>query len=120
MEASESCYNTIRDAVWFEIDRVGAEPGELKGAIEIVFSALAQYDAPPDYPVNKVCDAIDGLPEGSDTLSRISAGYSAGVSLLDGDGPCNNVFANNPPKNFGWTWQKYDSDSILNGFEDMY
>ncbi|PIA43524.1 hypothetical protein AQUCO_01900129v1 [Aquilegia coerulea] len=123
-EASESCYNTIRES-WSEIDKVGAEPGglnllsqkfntckplsstkELKDYIGLLYVIVAQYDAPPDYPVTKICDAIDGLPEGADILSRISAGFSTGLNVTMGGNTRCNIFVDyKPSKESGWQWQ---------------
>ncbi|RVX20131.1 Lysosomal Pro-X carboxypeptidase [Vitis vinifera] len=83
-EASEICYNTIRES-WSEIDKVASEPNglpilskkfrtctelstsdELKDYLDETYSVAAQYNHPPRYPVTVVCGGIDGAPEGSD------------------------------------------------------
>ncbi|CBI17111.3 unnamed protein product, partial [Vitis vinifera] len=83
-EASEICYNTIRES-WSEIDKVASEPDglsilskkfrtctelstsdELKDYLDETYSVAAQYNHPPRYPVTVVCGGIDGAPEGSD------------------------------------------------------
>ncbi|KAF5185362.1 Lysosomal pro-x carboxypeptidase [Thalictrum thalictroides] len=62
-----------------------------------------QYDAPPpDYPVTKICDAIDGLPEGADILSRISA---AALNITFRETGCKNVVDLKPSKMSRWQWQ---------------
>ncbi|KAF6146772.1 hypothetical protein GIB67_007486, partial [Kingdonia uniflora] len=118
-EASESCYTTIRQS-WSEIDKIAALPNglitlskkfktceplssseELKGTLEIMFVAAAQYDHPPNYPVNKYCDAIDGLPNGSDVLSRIYAAFDAGFP----SGPCHHMYDFGQPNTSAWEWQ---------------
>ncbi|KAG9456822.1 hypothetical protein H6P81_001330 [Aristolochia fimbriata] len=94
-EASESCYSTVRES-WFEIDRIASQSDglaaltqkfkscnplnrstELKDYLESLYCVSAQYDAPPDYPVNELCKAIDGAPQGSGVLDRILAGVVA-------------------------------------------
>ncbi|RVX19934.1 Lysosomal Pro-X carboxypeptidase [Vitis vinifera] len=96
-ETSESCYSTIRDS-WSEIDKVAAEPNglanlsqifmtceplnssqELKYYLALCYVVSAQNDNPPAYPVKKVCDAIDGAPEGTDIIGRVAAGLNASV-----------------------------------------
>ncbi|KAF8403175.1 hypothetical protein HHK36_011272 [Tetracentron sinense] len=128
-EASESCYDTIRQS-WFEIDRVAAEPNgltvlsqifstckplnssqELKDYLGLVYAASAQYDNPPDYPVNMLCNAIDGAPEGTDILGRISVGLN---SSIFGHQPCNYIFDLKPSNKSGWIWQ--DIKSVLDNF----
>ncbi|KAF5195121.1 Lysosomal pro-x carboxypeptidase [Thalictrum thalictroides] len=122
-EASESCYNTIRES-WSEIDKVGADPGglnllsqrfntckpldstkELKDNLGLLYVIVAQYDAPPDYPVTKICDAIDELPEGADILSRISAGFAAALNITFRETGCKNVVDLKPSKMSRWQWQ---------------
>ncbi|KAG8639633.1 lysosomal Pro-X carboxypeptidase [Manihot esculenta] len=94
-EASESCYQTIRKS-WGEIDKVASQPNglsilsqrfntcyplkdpsDLKQFLISIYADAAQYDAPPDYPVNMICDAIDEGPFGKDILSKIFAGVVA-------------------------------------------
>ncbi|KAL5704267.1 lysosomal Pro-Xaa carboxypeptidase [Ranunculus cassubicifolius] len=120
---SESCYNTIRES-WSEMDRVAAKPGglnllsqkfstckavnssdQLKNSIATNYVASAQYNAPPYYPVKKICDAIDGLPEGSDVISRIFAGYKVGYGRLYSNTPCNETNYLAPTSELGWSWQ---------------
>ncbi|KAF6147469.1 hypothetical protein GIB67_021295 [Kingdonia uniflora] len=118
-EANESCYMTIRQS-WSEIDKIAALPNglitlskkfktceplssseELKGTLEIMFVIAAQYDHPPNYPVNKYCDAIDGLPNGSDVLSRIYAAFDAGFP----SGSCHQMYKLGQPNTSAWEWQ---------------
>ncbi|XP_058112653.1 uncharacterized protein LOC131255796 [Magnolia sinica] len=94
-ETSESCYSTIRQS-WFEIDTIASQSNgltllsqkfhtcsplndtqELKDYIGILFVAAAQYNYPPKYPVNVICNAIDGAPQGTDILGRIFAAVVA-------------------------------------------
>ncbi|GMP88729.1 hypothetical protein CsSME_00040607 [Camellia sinensis var. sinensis] len=94
-EASESCYETIKQS-WSVIDEVASQPNglstlsqrfntcyplsdsfELKDYLDGLYSRAAQYDRPPRYPVTVVCGGIDGAPNGTDILSRIFAGVVA-------------------------------------------
>ncbi|KAF2321723.1 hypothetical protein GH714_001860 [Hevea brasiliensis] len=120
---SESCYNTIKKS-WSEIDRVGAETNglltlgnifnscmplnssqELKDYLALIYKVSAQFDNPPDYYVENLCKAIDGAPQGTDTLGRLAAGLNA--STIVGEGSCLHVYE--PPVIFrqsAWSWQK--------------
>ncbi|XP_077233617.1 uncharacterized protein LOC143875922 [Tasmannia lanceolata] len=94
-ESSESCYNTIRQS-WFEIDKMAIlsngltvlsqifktcspleSSQELKDFLDGLYSGAAQYDFPPQYPVDMICNGIDGAPPGTTILSRIFAGIVA-------------------------------------------
>ncbi|KAL5704268.1 lysosomal Pro-Xaa carboxypeptidase [Ranunculus cassubicifolius] len=126
-EISESCYNTIRES-WSEIDRVAATPNglnmlsqkfntcevvnssnQLKDSIATNYITSAQFNEPPYYPVKQICAAIDGLPEGSDVISRISAGYKVGFGRLFNNTPCNEISylapTIAPTRELGWFWQ---------------
>ncbi|KAA8550277.1 hypothetical protein F0562_001961 [Nyssa sinensis] len=117
-DTSESCYNTIRQS-WSEIDRVAAEPNglsklsqifatclplnsseELKSTLEVLFWVSAQYDNPPDNPVENLCNAIDRAAEGTDILGKIAAGLNASIGP-----PCHDMFDLKPSNKDGWTWQ---------------
>ncbi|KDP43937.1 hypothetical protein JCGZ_05404 [Jatropha curcas] len=117
-ETSESCYNTIIQS-WPEIDRVAAEPNglltlsnkfntcrtlnsskELKDRLAISYISAAQYDNPPYYPVQNICHAIDGAPEGTDILGRVAAG----LHRYPGQG-CVNIFSFELSNKSGWDWQ---------------
>ncbi|WJZ89796.1 hypothetical protein VitviT2T_008987 [Vitis vinifera] len=119
-ETSESCYSTIRDS-WSEIDKVAAEPNglanlsqifmtceplnssqELKYYLALCYVVSAQNDNPPAYPVKKVCDAIDGAPEGTDIIGRVAAGLNASVGP-----PCHFVYDFKPSNRSEWTWQVF-------------
>ncbi|KAA8550287.1 hypothetical protein F0562_001971 [Nyssa sinensis] len=118
-DTSESCYDTIKQS-WSEIDKVAAESNgllklsqifttcqpfnysrEVRDNIEIRYIAAAQFDNPPDNPVSKVCNAIDGAPPGTDILGRVVAGFNASF----GDVPCHHVHDFEPSNKDGWTWQ---------------
>ncbi|KAF5446236.1 hypothetical protein F2P56_031877 [Juglans regia] len=94
-EASVSCYNTIKQS-WAEITKIAAKPNglsilsnkfntckPLKNRTELLdylvnlYSVSAQYDSPPDYPVNRVCKGIDNGSQGTDILGRIVSGIVA-------------------------------------------
>ena len=44
---------------------------ELKTHLIEMYISAAQYNAPPTYPVNKVCGGIDGGGFGDDVLGKI-------------------------------------------------
>ncbi|KAF8403131.1 hypothetical protein HHK36_011228 [Tetracentron sinense] len=119
-EASEDCYNTIKES-WAIIDKIGSHPKglkylskkfktcsrlntseDLRDFLCYTFEEAAQYDAPPDYPVNTICNAIDGLPPGTEFLTRIFAGINATLSL-----GCYNTTPETDAslKMDPWTWQ---------------
>ncbi|CAH2041652.1 unnamed protein product [Thlaspi arvense] len=94
-EASESCYKTIQES-WSEIDRVASQPNglsilsqkfrtcsllskssDLKDYLESIYTHAAQYNDPSTNPVSNICAGIDGAGQGTDVLSRISAGVYA-------------------------------------------
>ncbi|MBA0683968.1 hypothetical protein Goari_025586, partial [Gossypium aridum] len=119
-EASETCYQTIRNS-WSVIDRIASQPNglstlsmifktcqplksssELKNELENMYAVVAQYDRPPRYPVTVVCGGIDGANEKQDILDKIFAG----VVAYKGNRSC----YINPPTNksetdVGWRWQ---------------
>ena len=47
---------------------------ELEDYLEYIYSVVAQYDTPLDYPVTIVCKGIDGGANGTDILGRIFSG----------------------------------------------
>ncbi|XP_059429040.1 uncharacterized protein LOC132162838 [Corylus avellana] len=120
-EASESCYQTIKKS-WSEIDEVASKPdglsilsntfktcntlnksSELKDYLMMIYTGAAQYNAPPNYPVNIICGGIDGAPFGTDILTKIFAGLVAYI----GNHSC---YVNNGPTSIsetdvGWGWQ---------------
>ncbi|KAM1309944.1 hypothetical protein ACFX13_006722 [Malus domestica] len=94
-EASETCYQTIKNS-WSEIDDIASKPeglsflsnkfrtcsplttsSELKNYLDGLYCGAAQYNSPPSYPVTVVCGGIDGVSSGNDTLSKIFAGVVA-------------------------------------------
>lgn len=119
-EASETCYQTIRDS-WPEIDRVASQPdglsilskkfrtcnplkktSELKDYLDSLYTQTAQYNHPPKYPVTVVCGGIDGGALGSDILSKIFAG----VVAYRGNRTCYvNAPTNESETAVGWRWQ---------------
>ncbi|XP_065868781.1 uncharacterized protein [Euphorbia lathyris] len=119
-DASESCYNTIKQS-WSEIDRIAAEPNrlltlsnkfntcspinssqELKSYLEIMYVSGAQYDNPPYHIVEDVCRAIDNAPKGTDILGRIFAGINA---RLLGRTSCHKIFSDELSNKSAWDWQ---------------
>ncbi|XP_009785587.1 uncharacterized protein [Nicotiana sylvestris] len=116
-EASESCYQTIRDS-WSIIDKIAStkdglsylsqkfktcsplnNSSDLKGYLDSTYAVAAQYDDPPRYPVTLICGGIDGATNGSDVLDRIFAGIVA----YEGNKSCYNILPGQP--DLGWDWQ---------------
>ncbi|KAF5199756.1 Lysosomal pro-x carboxypeptidase [Thalictrum thalictroides] len=95
-EVSKTCYDTIQQS-WSIIDSHEKNglpfltqkfktcnplnsSSELKDFLEGKYCEAAQYDydlPPLANPVNRICDAIDELPKGTDVLTRIAAGVVA-------------------------------------------
>ncbi|KAL1345520.1 hypothetical protein HN51_019248 [Arachis hypogaea] len=120
-EASKTCYETIRKS-WAEIKRAASqsnglsilsqkfntcEPlkqiGGLVYYLELMYISAAQYDRPPDYPVNVICGGIDGASsKSSDILSKIYAG----VVALTKNNTCK-VYGpfHGSETSDGWRWQ---------------
>lgn len=67
-----------------------------------MYTVATQYDMPPKYPVNQVCNGIDGASQGTDTLARIFSGIVASR----GKKSCYNLgeFFSDETLN-GWGWQ---------------
>ncbi|PIA46838.1 hypothetical protein AQUCO_01500405v1 [Aquilegia coerulea] len=122
-EVSKSCYDTIQQS-WSIIDSHEKNglpfltqkfktcnplntSSELKDYLEAIYCEAAQYDydLPPNaYPVNRICDAIDGLSKGTDILTRIVAGAVA----YRGEQSCYDIDKYNHPtdqSSLGWAWQ---------------
>lgn len=75
---------------------------DLINYLDNLYSVAAQYDRPPRYPVNVVCNAIDEAPKGSDVLDRIAAGVSAYFQSKT----CNDFEKFFPSETEdGWGWQ---------------
>lgn len=80
----------------------------LKDFLNDIYSVAAQYDEPPDYPVSKICGAIDGdgaSSYSSDILGRISAGVAA--AFAGQNMSCYDVkyFDHLTQTRLGWRWQ---------------
>ncbi|KAI5666471.1 hypothetical protein M9H77_16324 [Catharanthus roseus] len=126
-EVSKSCYRTIKKG-WSIIDRVASSTPNglfilsqrfntcqnlskaivLKDFLNDIYSVAAQYDEPPDYPVSKICGAIDGdgaSSYSSDILGRISAGVAA--AFAGQNMSCYDVkyFDHLTQTRLGWRWQ---------------
>ncbi|KAK3205852.1 hypothetical protein Dsin_019898 [Dipteronia sinensis] len=132
-EASETCYQTIRDS-WSEIDKVASQldglstlskkfktcnplktTSELKNYLENIYASAAQYNQPPRYPVTVVCGGIDGEAFGSDILSKIFAG----VVAYRGNRSCYvNATTNLSETTVGWSWQTCSDLVIPIGIEN--
>ncbi|KAI3443182.1 uncharacterized protein J3R85_000084, partial [Psidium guajava] len=123
-EASETCYQTIRDS-WAEIDRVASLPDglsrlsklfktcrplgsgdELKNSLISQYAQVAQYDDPPTYPVEVMCKGIDGAHTSENgILEKIFAG----VVAISGNSSCYIVPPNGTTPSqtkLGWKWQR--------------
>ncbi|KAK2423912.1 lysosomal Pro-X carboxypeptidase [Trifolium repens] len=129
-ETSASCYKTIHDS-WDEIDKIASQPNgllilsekfntcqplnhsvELSGYLQAMYTEAAQFNRPPNYPVNQICNAIDQAPFGNDILDKI---YS-GVVALFGNETCQNTKPTYSSKFFmGWGWQTCSEMVIPNG-----
>jgi lysosomal Pro-X carboxypeptidase len=67
-----------------------------------MYMEAAQFNRPPNYQVNQICNAIDQAPFGNDILDKI---YS-GVVALFGNETCQNTKPTYSSKFFmGWGWQ---------------
>ncbi|MCH82400.1 lysosomal pro-X carboxypeptidase-like protein, partial [Trifolium medium] len=120
-EASASCYKTIRNS-WFEIDKIASRPNglltlserfntcmplnhsvELSDYLKGMYMHAAQYNMPPDYPVNRICNAIDQASFGSNILDKIYSGLVAGYGNQT---LCIDTNPTIPSWHFmGWGWQ---------------
>nr|XP_023913983.1 lysosomal Pro-X carboxypeptidase-like [Quercus suber] len=130
-EASWSCYETVKSS-WSEIDRVAAKPNglselskkfktckPLKKASELVdylitlYSVAAQYDTPPDYPVDTVCRGIDGGANGTDILGRIFSGVVAYYGESKKCYDLGEFFSSETLD--GWDWQTCNEEVTITG-----
>ncbi|XP_023541432.1 lysosomal Pro-X carboxypeptidase-like [Cucurbita pepo subsp. pepo] len=120
-EVSESCYETIRDS-WSEIETIASKPDglsilskefnscsplenffQLKDYLWTMYTAAAQYNRPPRYPVTRICDAIDGASSGSGIVGRIAAG----VFAYKGNLSCYQIQPRDETEtDVGWRWQR--------------
>ncbi|KAL0911480.1 hypothetical protein M5K25_019624 [Dendrobium thyrsiflorum] len=126
-ETSESCYQTIKSS-WIEIDNIAAKQNglatlsqmfntcsllnktdELKEALEGLYFGCAQYDNPNWNPVSRICDAIDGEPNGTTVLKRIISGMNA----ILGNSTCHNFSETEDDMRAGWDWQ----DDMRSGWD---
>lgn len=122
-ETSENCYRTIKKS-WSVIDRVASRRNGLfilsqrfktctniskaivvKEFLDSLYSVAAQYNEPPDYPVSKICRAIDGASNGTDVLGRIVAGVVA--AFAGNNVSCYDLgyFDRPTETRVGWEWQ---------------
>ncbi|KAK2419029.1 lysosomal Pro-X carboxypeptidase [Trifolium repens] len=143
-QASASCYNTIHSS-WDEIDKIASQPNglmilserfntcrtlnhsvELSNYLKSMYTEAAQFNIPPEYPVNKICNAmqrkryvkkkicnaIDQASFGNDILDKI---YSGLVSFF-GNQTCKDA---NPTYSseidMGWGWQRCSEMVIPDG-----
>ncbi|KAL0007859.1 hypothetical protein SO802_009361 [Lithocarpus litseifolius] len=133
-EASWSCYETVKSS-WSEIDRVAAKPNglselskkfktckplkeasELKDYLNSLYSVAAQYDSPPDYPVDTVCRGIDGGANGTDILGRIFSGVVAYYVSYGESKKCYDLgeFFSTETLD-GWDWQTCNEEVTIIG-----
>ncbi|XP_028071321.1 lysosomal Pro-X carboxypeptidase isoform X1 [Camellia sinensis] len=123
-EASESCYETIRQS-WSVIDEVASQLNglsilsqrfktcaklntsvELKNYLDSLYATAAQYNEPSTYPVTVVCGGIDGggASQETDVLGRVFSG----VVAYFGNRSCYDTNYFNDPSdetNVGFQWQ---------------
>ncbi|XP_059639254.1 uncharacterized protein LOC132281573 [Cornus florida] len=133
-EASESCYQTIKN-LWSEIDKVASQSNGvlilsqkfktckplngsrlLKDYLEGHYMNAAQYNGPPTYPVTKICQAIDGAPKGTDILGRIFAGLVA----YKGKNSCYDMTPTPSQTEVGYDWQTCSEMVMPFGSDDMF
>jgi lysosomal Pro-X carboxypeptidase len=72
---------------------------ELSSYLEGMYAYAAQYNAPPEYPVNMICNAIDQASHGNNIIDKI---YS-GVVALYGNDKCI-IHHSTSKKDDGWVW----------------
>nr|GLL34011.1 lysosomal Pro-X carboxypeptidase-like isoform X2 [Ipomoea trifida] len=126
-DVSESCVKTIKES-WsrisdyanqpnglyylsrkFNLCRNLTSPQELKNYLHKMYADAAQYDYPPNYPVERVCGGIEGAPQGFDILDRIHAGVVAnyGVkSCYEVSGVNTTASPGEGNINYGYAWQR--------------
>jgi lysosomal Pro-X carboxypeptidase len=75
---------------------------ELSSYLEDMYVSAAQYNMPPEYPVNMICNAIDQASHGHNIIDRI---YS-GVVAFYGNHTCH-IHHSTSKKDDGWGWQVY-------------
>ncbi|KAG7950663.1 hypothetical protein I3843_13G126900 [Carya illinoinensis] len=121
VEASETCYQTIKDSC-SAIDEVASQPdglltlsdifktchllsssSVLKKYLVSMYARVAQYNSPPKYPVTVVCGAIDGAPPEADILDKEFAGV---VSYFPNETCYVNAHRNLSETDVGWAWQR--------------
>eukprot|EP00249_Psilotum_nudum_P024688 c29263_g2_i2 orf=664-2202(-) len=129
--ASQSCFETIRDS-WKELNAIIQKKGAsavaaqlgfcsdahvdidlIQDFFETAWSTMAMTDYPyaanfvmplPANPVNAACFAIDGMPKGSDIISRLFAGANIYWNST-GDVKCFDVNSD-PHGEDLWSWQQ--------------
>jgi lysosomal Pro-X carboxypeptidase len=75
---------------------------ELSDYLENMYTAAAQYNHPPEFPVTVICNGIDEASFGNNILDKI---YS-GVVARNGNGTCKiNSPTNKSETLEGWEWQ---------------
>ena len=75
---------------------------QLKDYLWTMYTAAAQYNRPPRYPVTRICDAIDGASSGSGIVGRIAAG----VFAYKGNLSCYQIQPRDETEtDVGWRWQ---------------
>lgn len=85
---------------------------ELFDYLNGLYSVSAQYDSPPDYPVNSLYKGIDEGSQGTDILGRIVSGI---VAYNEGQNKkCNDLgefFSSETLE--GWYWQVINMHRVL-------
>ncbi|OVA17907.1 Peptidase S28 [Macleaya cordata] len=128
-DVSKSCYNVIKHS-WSEIDRIASQPNglallsrifktcsplkessDLKRHLEKIYTDSAQFNKPPEYPVTRICNAIDGASSSSSSiLNRVYLGVVAheGKQKCYGIGGVRGELSTpsfSEADYKGWTWQ---------------
>ncbi|KAL9460421.1 hypothetical protein AB3S75_003599 [Citrus x aurantiifolia] len=71
-----------------------------------MYTVAAQYDRPPNYPVNQVCNGIDGASQGTDTLARIFSGIVASRGKKKSRHNLGEFFSDETLNGWGWQLRK--------------
>nr|DAD27633.1 TPA_asm: hypothetical protein HUJ06_029101 [Nelumbo nucifera] len=108
-DASESCYNTIRQS-WSEIDRVSSEPNGLSILSKqfMTCNPITSASQLKDYLEYMYCEAAQYAFPSDDSVLKI---FVAGVVSYNGNSSCYDLNASNNPSDSdeetddGWDWQ---------------
>ncbi|GLJ27415.1 hypothetical protein SUGI_0538320 [Cryptomeria japonica] len=131
-QASQSCFNVIRNS-WNDLQSLSREEGglqkisrtfrtckDLKSVDPVrdwldeafTYTAMTNYPTEtnflmplPAYPVTAMCKIIDSFPQGTDTLSRVSAAASIYYNYSNTETCFEMEHDSDPHGLSGWGWQ---------------